>query len=170
MCIIEFLSKNVEAIIAISALGLAIWQGLLQRRHNHLSVKPHLVFDKNVTDITPQITILLSNTGTGPAIIKHFKVYIDGEILNSSASIWHDTVAKKLFTPQPVWSGGKHYSKDDAIPVGAKDEIFLVKTTTQEIDPNFNSKENLKILSRIQVEITYESVYGKLYIKKLDLT
>jgi hypothetical protein len=70
-CILDFVGDHAEALIALSALGLAIWQGMVQRLHNRLSVKPHLVFHRNVQNDSPQIAILLTNSGIGPAVIKN---------------------------------------------------------------------------------------------------
>ena len=65
-------------IIALSALFVAVLQGYLARKHNRLSVKPHLEVIRNSFPSEP-VSIVLKNHGTGPAIIKKIRVYVDKE-------------------------------------------------------------------------------------------
>ena len=69
--------------IALSSLIVAIWQNILTRKHNKLSVKPLICIDYHFTDDEELNGIYLDNTGLGPAIIKSFRVFIDeDEILS----------------------------------------------------------------------------------------
>ena len=166
-CILNVLGDNVEALIALSALGLAIWQGMTQRQHNRLSVKPHLVFERVVNNNSPQLQIFLTNTGVGPAIIKHFFVSLDGVTVDfPMEKIWLK-IAENL-NISGIWGGGKSFQPGDAIEAGGKNRIFALKTTNDEMDPSFISEVAYKELDRIQIEVEYESVYGVEFVEKLN--
>ncbi|MGL6310944.1 hypothetical protein ACSZMD_14545 [Aeromonas veronii] len=57
------------AVIALSALGTSIWQGMLTRRHNQISVRPHIDCHTNITK-GERIDVVLYNHGVGPALFK----------------------------------------------------------------------------------------------------
>ena len=169
MCILDFIGNNVEAIIAISALGLATWQGLAQRKHNQLSVKPHLVLERTVNNLSPQVTIILSNNGTGPAIIKDFQIYLDGEAVTFFyENTWGD-IAKQL-NIKVKWGGGKWFNCGDAIQAGSSEKIFQVKTTEEGKDLEHDPKAIHDALLRVQIIIKYESVYGNKFVEKFNKT
>ena len=61
-----------SAIIALSALGVSIWQGYLQRKHNKLSVLPHVTVEFD-TRINSDIAVLIKSVGLGPAKFLNYK-------------------------------------------------------------------------------------------------
>jgi hypothetical protein len=71
-------------IIALCALGLTIWQAMLTRRHNRLSVKPYLTIWNDLDQEKHRYWIQLLNNGTGPALIKDFRIEIHGERVNAA--------------------------------------------------------------------------------------
>ena len=165
--IFEFIGNNYEAIIALSALGLATWQGMEQRRHNRLSVKPHLVFERAVTNHSPQVQINLENSGTGPAIIKNFLIYLDDNIVDLSFNTTWTKIAEELYI-KGMWGGGKIYLKGDAIQAGAREKIFEIKTSEQGKDDGHSSDRIHKELDRLDIVVEYESVYGEKFIEKFN--
>ena len=65
--------------IAAVALGFSIWQGIEQRRHNRLSVKPTLAY--YVTSGEPDgraAGVYITNVGAGPAFPVRTRVVFDG--------------------------------------------------------------------------------------------
>lgn len=73
----ETAGNNPAASVAIAALLLAVWQGWVSRKHNILSVRPHLVFltdQKNNGGRKRSAVISVKNTGLGPAIVKDYIV------------------------------------------------------------------------------------------------
>ena len=70
MDISDYISLS-SAIIALSAMGIAVWQGYLARKHNILSVTPNLQINTNSVD---GILLSLLNNGLGPAVIESFKI------------------------------------------------------------------------------------------------
>ena len=151
MCVLSFIGNNAEAIIALSALGLAVWQGIAQRKHNILSVKPHLILAGHVSDVTPQVQLELRNTGTGPAVIQDFKIYLDEQIVTLADSAWQ-RVAEQL-NINGIWGGGQWFVSGDTIEIGAQEKIFEVKTTKEENDPEHDGDFVRDALNRIQINI-----------------
>jgi hypothetical protein len=165
-CILDFVGDNAEALIALSALGLAIWQGIVQRLHNRLSVKPHLMFDRITQNHSPQIQIFLTNKGIGPAVITKFLISLDGkEVDVSPQSVWNNILGQLQILA--VWGGGKIYFAGEAISAGGNEKIFAMKTTHAETDPGFSTDDAFKELDRLQIEVKYESIYGDKFIEYL---
>lgn len=68
--------------IAILALGVAVWQGHLIRRHNRLSLRSHLTFRETISATNnPQFVLELQNNGIGQVIIREIQVLLDGKRL-----------------------------------------------------------------------------------------
>ena len=58
-----------SACVGLSALGISIWQGYLQRKHNRISVLPCLSFEPHI-DFNNHCSIVVKNHGLGPARFK----------------------------------------------------------------------------------------------------
>jgi hypothetical protein len=84
-----------EMIIALCALGLTLYQAWLTRRHNRLSVMPHLDWNRAITRTNEGVVVrfLLKNSGVGPAIIRS-RVFL----FNGSAVATHGDVVEELAT------------------------------------------------------------------------
>ena len=68
-------------IISVCALFVTIFQSRQIVKHNKLSVTPHLTFDSFVDEDEGTISLSISNTGVGPAIISEFILKDDGKKL-----------------------------------------------------------------------------------------
>jgi hypothetical protein len=66
-----------SVIIALLALVTTIWQGLITRKHNCLSVKP--IGDILANNFEDKIEVILENKGTGPLILKSFRAIVGYE-------------------------------------------------------------------------------------------
>ena len=62
-------------VIALASLIVTIWQGIITRKHNILSVKP--LPDILTSNYENRLAVTLENNGTGPLIIKDFRAFID---------------------------------------------------------------------------------------------
>lgn len=74
MCIFSDLSNSdiislSSSVVALSALSVAIWQGMLSRRHNVLSLQPFVGFGFDAS-LDKNIGLNLGNSGVGPAFVK----------------------------------------------------------------------------------------------------
>ena len=60
------------------ALIVSIYEGYEIRKHNRLSVRPHLQNDVNRRGVT-DYSIGIKNGGLGPAIIEEFEIFANGK-------------------------------------------------------------------------------------------
>jgi hypothetical protein len=67
-----WLSKNATNVIAICALVATFWQACLARKHNLISVKPHLEIASGFNFNEQYFFINILNNGLGPALIKKY--------------------------------------------------------------------------------------------------
>lgn len=137
-------------LIAVAALVTAVWSAGATRRHNRLSVKPHLAIATWATDSIQKWGIVLSNDGLGPAVVRSYKIFIDGKEIPPSK--WAD-IAACLGEPVGRW--------EYAAPVGAikpGDECFLF-AVPREVFASESGKF-YDILKRIRIRVTYASMYG----------
>lgn len=85
-------------VVALAAILLSVWEGLENRRHNRLSVLPHLEpFEADYTSDTPinikyfrllsnmdslhALSYGLENSGLGPAVIENVVVFKDNQLI-----------------------------------------------------------------------------------------
>lgn len=164
----DFISYNTSEIIAICAFGIAVWQGVVIRKHNKISVRPYLIFNSTFKDDNPQISVNIENVGIGPAIIKSYKMFLDShEVdLSKKTSI---TDIKDKFNIMSIYGGGKTFTKKDAILAG-KEEIVFKLVTKEGMDEEFDNLLAHSETDRIQIVVEYESLYGKSYTAKLQNT
>jgi hypothetical protein len=143
------------AIIALFALGVSFWQLDLSRRHNKLSVTPHLRFDVTIQDNNVQ-KIRLCNTGIGPAKITAYK--IKGGTDTFSFEDWQ-CLNKALSSAglEPERYGGYVPDKGEFIAVGEQKELFRVRDVTTEAYKASSVQEKIK---QLVFEVQYRSVYG----------
>lgn len=86
------------AFIAACALGVTVWQGRQNYKHNMLSVRPflgaleHFEHDGKVG----QLTFELINGGIGPAIITNFTLLYDGKEVARNNREDYETFLKEL--------------------------------------------------------------------------
>ena len=87
--------NNPDTIIAIASLIVAVtvmifaaYQTKLNRDHNRLSVRPNLFVGKRTwkEDDVYSIRLNLINNGLGPAVVKHYAVYFDSNLLGDSGN------------------------------------------------------------------------------------
>ncbi|MDP3148584.1 MAG: hypothetical protein Q8N83_05585 [Ignavibacteria bacterium] len=157
----ELLLGIIGTIIALSAVATTIWQGILTRRHNRLSVKPILRIDRR-TIVGEKVSILLINSGVGPAIICCVKFFVDGIVIESNSNIMgagnlaliktmQDARKYRIFEifPQESFAAGEQQALFESIDE-IKNEIVM-----KEIKQSFD---------RISIEIEYESIYKEKFI------
>lgn len=92
----ETLANVLTAAVAIAAILLSVWEGVENRRHNRLSVLPHLepqevtlASNSSIEDgrfLLPSgldslftVSYAMENTGLGPAVLQNILVYQDGD-------------------------------------------------------------------------------------------
>jgi hypothetical protein len=147
-----------STVIALSALGLAIWQGYVTHRHDRLSVRPHLTapVSTNVKDGIARLEVV--NNGLGPATILAFEVLLDGKAVEPRTWNKAETMVRALFS-STKWDGtfgelGPGY----LMPAGQRFTILecrfgpMSPEEMRKIETTFN---------RSNLVVEYESLYGE---------
>ncbi|MBO1926630.1 hypothetical protein J3998_03490 [Thiomicrorhabdus sp. 6S2-11] len=130
-------------IVALCALGFTAWQTNTQRKHNRISVKPHL-FSLSTSDRNKNIArlqILLINNGLGPAFINEFKVFYKG--IESEPHTAVKSALGNLAKNSSLTILGDDYAmpeKDKEVllsvtfPAKSEDEVTIVANRLDELD------------------------------------
>lgn len=140
--------------IALASLFVSVWSAFLTRKHNRLSVTPHLKIDFFHKPSEP-IKVMLSNHGIGTALIKEFAVLMDGvPVPRGEAAGLGEALPR-------IGLVGTYYaytpSGDDALSIGA--HVLLLSFDIQAAQ--FEERRKIVAsLSRIMFKIRYESIYG----------
>ncbi len=145
--------------IASLALGVTFWQLWVQRKHNRMSVKPYLVFNRIESVVAHEMAIVLKNAGLGPAIIKDVAVYLNKEPYNmSSTDPW-----KGLLIQAGLNTGVVAGMTLDKYAISAEETVKIVRAET------YNSlKDMIECIHRIDIIIRYESCYGESFEVRLN--
>lgn len=152
----DVIAAIASTIIALCALGFTIWQGVQTRRHNRLSVQPHLTTWNHSEHNKLLYTIDLINNGIGPALIKNFSIRVDDKPINGDGSEPIKKALKLLFPNYSYHSYqsyvGAHYM------MAAKEKRVLVQFqfTGDTVPPPEEVEHAIK---RSRLLIDYESIY-----------
>lgn len=147
-----------SAVVAFCALGLTVWQAFITRRHNKLSVRPHLTtwIRSDRTNHLYQIDLL--NNGIGPAFILSFQICVDGHAIVGERSEPIEKALRVLFSQYQFTSDqsfvGPGYS------MAAKESRTLVAVQFHG-DSLPKSEEVDHCIKRARLRIVYSSIYDE---------
>ena len=152
--IFGFIGNNSAEITALCALLFTAWNVFVQRKHNILSVRPHLarfVYSDHDGEIGTAKFELINN-GLGPAFIKKFEVYLDGKLCDYDVAL--NYVVKDL----PCKWQRTRLGDDYAMRSGGVKDIFVIIFPCASDDELTAVKEKF---NRLDISIDYECAYGK---------
>jgi hypothetical protein len=156
-------------VVSVIALILGIWEGVEARRHNRLSVRPIIQFERIWLphEPWPQVGIYIANHGTGVALLENVTVYVDGEPVPSGDSGGFAEAARMLIlADHPDFPIKFVTSMREAIP--PEDVILLFG-----IDDEDYTEERIAVLrdalSRISMHVEYQSIYNDSYEIDMEL-
>ncbi len=157
----QLITAICTVIIAVAALFVVVWQTWATRKHNRLSVKPLLDINQVVRKADSTVRLDLENNGVGPAIIKELEVLIDGRKVEETVlKNWKKIISIIDISCDSVY--GVILSSDATIGAGSSVELLNLKVSdTQSYKLVFES------LSRLNVIVKYESVYGESFSAEL---
>jgi hypothetical protein len=157
----NFIVALSAAIIALAALIVTVWQGVVSRKHNRLSVTPHFRIDYLEN---PHVShkYVLRNCGIGPGIITSFEILVDGKVFPEKGWSLYKGVLKLLdldYDSSTVW----YPLEGDALSADEERTILEI-----HLDDNSRTNEEsaLKAVPRLSLLIKYKSIYGKKYTVK----
>jgi hypothetical protein len=144
--------------VSVLALGVSIWQGMLSREHNRLSLAPYLqVSPRLVGDASAGL--YLENAGTGSAFVKSASISVRGKNFDLADNKWeeffeHIGVEPRCFRERWLRPGAA---------VLAGKEFDLIKISDANLSLPECLFETLKLLTEkdAQLNISYESSYNE---------
>lgn len=155
---INWCSENGSLIVSICALGLTIQQIKATHKHNRLSVKPLLAttlvkdnFSTNQDEWV--VTASIRNCGLGPAIIKDFKVLLDGYSIRASTPDELGSSVKRALAADISGSYFGVLRHGHVLNVG--ESFDLAKIVVRSPTP-----KQQQVFEQFHVCVTYESAYG----------
>lgn len=155
------LNEYLSVFIAFLALGFTAWQAMIQRKHNKLSVTPHLINHTARSKHNDQVTlsVALQNNGLGPACITKFQVYLDGEPCEQE-------IAFKSALGE-LYSNSHFVSLGDTYVMPQNESVVLLEVVFKTNSSNQIEIIEERITNRLGLLIHYESIYGDSFV--LDL-
>ena len=148
-------------VIAIVGAVIALIEVHLNRRHNRLSVKPILVFQRLNDETVGLIRHRLGNKGMGPAIITKRQMLLDGTPID-----WPDSHTKEraLLATLGLTKPCKYHFTDLRIgntgSPGDTTDVLYLKTRCTRAQRDAAHQENVAALDRLNIKLTYVSIYG----------
>lgn len=162
-------SPSVPIVISACALCLTLYQIYATRRHNRLSVTPHLCGCANTSADPGGVTYSyeVSNCGIGPARVKKFQLFHNGKPWATES---HDDIHVLMET---LFKGRLKYEFRNSYFIG--EEEGLRPGDTRLIAKVFfpglvhtDRNKILEIVGETRVRIEYESFYGEKFIFDSD--
>ena len=144
--------------IAVLALAFSIGQGIATRRHNRLSLRPHLFFDTIMIE-GQEGGLRLTNGGIGPAIADTFHVWLD----NKDPGSQYDPADRgwsKIMDILKLPFGFNAFFLEANQIVQPGETLFVFSI----IEGNRNPANDIALnqaVNRLAIEITYKSMYGE---------
>lgn len=140
-------------LIAVCALFLTIFEIRQQRRHNALSIRPHLASQmlQQFTGSEATLKVQISNNGLGPAFIKTFQAMLDGKVCSLGDAV--SSAIGKIDGQRVITTLNPKY----VMPSGAVSDVLILKFPCAASD---ELAEIVDKVNRVDICIEYECGYG----------
>lgn len=153
----DFLIQVAVVVVALAALGVSVWEGVANRRHNRLSVMPRLSLELHLAGSKGQFGLSAFNAGLGPALLMGCELRVDGvEVKVRDDDGWNDAISCLHLSQL-----GLSYETlgQPGTPLPAGDRMWLLSFPADAQNalhiPAFESA-----MTHLKVRIQYESIYG----------
>ena len=156
------MGTNAAEIIATSALLFTAYQTHLSRKHNRLSVKPHITTFTNrlLNNTGGVLTVSVLNNGLGPAFVTGFTVYLDNNPIDTKQpSEVEQRLSEVLGGPQFNFTT-TYFGTDYAMR--ANEDKVLLHVHFPAL-ANADIEEVEKKLKRFDLVLSYKSAYGETF-------
>lgn len=154
-------------VVAVSALGLSLWQGYVQRQHNHVSLEPRINAYFQSNEGLGVTGLYVINNGLGPGYVEEIKIYVDGELIARSGQdqVWvFSSALKPLGVSSQSCIAVAGPRPNDSLKVG--EEIQLITLGKGSIHECLLAR--LELLqtdwSRLDFTFAVRSIYGDRFI------
>lgn len=156
----SLVENDIGAWVALFAMIATAWQASIARKHNKLSVTPHITIWKHEDLQTLTYKFELINNGVGPAVIKSIRIVVDGQLATGKELEPYRVVADKLFPNIPINISGSYFAPGFMLP--AEKSLPLVNFQFAK-NPCLTKPQLDSALERVNVVIRYQSIYKKRY-------
>jgi hypothetical protein len=149
-----------SAVVALCALAVSVWQGMLARRHHVLSVKPHIDIVSCATEIEGNY-FSLKNAGLGPAIIEEISVHRSEKVIHLKSK--KDFIALvQLLECDVHKTSGSFLAPGQTMALSAGESVEIFRMTSAEhsqpLRDTFGRTKNL-----VDVVVKFKCMYGIRY-------
>lgn len=155
----RWIAQAGAGIVALAAVGLAIWEGLENRRHNRLSVMPNVDAVRDFDMRAQTFSFGFLSSGLGPAVVKDLQLYLDDTMIYDRNSeheyAWSDVYPVLRGKNLDVWDA--YYQEGQFLMPGARYDLLRAEPREGEFELIDNFRE---MADRISIVICYCSVYG----------
>ncbi|KRR08473.1 hypothetical protein CQ12_40310 [Bradyrhizobium jicamae] len=150
------------AIIALAALGIAVWEGIENRRsnreqrlHDQMSVRPLLAIRQHLGGSQGYYGLDVTNEGLGPAAVKNCTIKVGGDELKDDEEGWKEALSKPGLAGLRLSHGT---ITNSAMRPGQSVRLLsaeLDKTTQCRLADAFR---------KLDVIVSYESLYSESWV------
>lgn len=158
----RFLGDNAATILALCALAFTAYQVLSTRKHNRLSVRPHITYFtyRNLNPGQGSLKIEIMNNGLGPAVIDAFEVSLDNKRLPSQNSSDIEAKISAILNGQATRTSVTTLGSGYCMP---KDQTRALLELHFPATSHGDIQNIEKLLTRFSLVIHYSSMYGDRY-------
>ena len=150
-----------SALIALCALGFTYWQVCISRRYNKLSVIPYLTTWSNLEYEKGTYTVNIMNNGVGPALIKSFQIFVDGQKVDGYGLGLIEKALTILF-PAHKYNSYKAFLSDGYMMASNEKRVLV---SIQFVGLSYPKTEEIdQVNKRVKIVIDYESIYSEKHV------
>lgn len=152
-------------VVASCTLLITFWQGYLTRKHNRLSVRPWLAWNRSYQTLPEgtRITFSLENNGVGPAIVRE-RYFTKGEVRFSPEAEHAIDGETENFVKSVIPEGVAFHLEQHGLP-GPRHALLpgVSMPVAKIFFPERDARDVEKLMRRLQLGFTvrYESIYGQ---------
>jgi hypothetical protein len=168
MDFIESLGANnviagMAMLVALVTGIFTAYQAFLTRKHNRLSVKPHVTtwISEDIVEGYYVLRCEAINNGIGPAIIRDYSVFYEGQKIGSSndRKSLENAIEQKIdLQPGIIRKSVTVFGKDFPFPIGERQTLLEIQTP---LHLQFDKKPYQDFVDKFDADFTYECMYGK---------
>lgn len=177
---LQVVTTIVTLVVAVTAIGLSVWEGYETRRYNRLTVQPYvksnsvLTYTRTPDGLTGDVTYQLESNGLGPAVYTKILTYAQSDnswrLLNETQQdgesvvpnmdgtflgrVLNGPTQSTTYTSAPLFQGFFH-------PEGQSVPFFALSLKAGETLAGLSLQQISDSLRRSSVVICYCSVYGE---------
>lgn len=154
---------------AFVALAVGVWDNVESRRHNRLSVVPHVslttTLNTSQTDSAHVGLLTVRNEGVGPAIIRSVRIRVrDDDYRDQEFETWGEARGAIERILDVKVTGRAELEDGSVLGTGRQLDLVTVETTGPIPRVRVGDGHPFgRLLMRLSVQIHYESVYGDRY-------